>query len=324
MLKKLLAIFVISLIVMPITNYADVSTDKKILYIDSYHPEYEWSQGVLNGIRQTLAMQAPHVVLDTFYMDTKRNSDEAFIQKMAVQVRDKIATFKPDVVIACDDNAMKYVVMPYYKDADLPFVFCGVNWDASIYELPYRNVTGMVEIALIGQIIQHIRQYATGDRIGYLAENSPVARKNVEYEEKLFNIHYEHAYFVNNIEELKEKFIQLQTEVDMMIIDNVSGIKGLDLNKADFSHFVVENTKIPSGSDLTWNADYCLIALGKVAEEQGEWTTETALKILAGAKPSDIPIVQNKRGKLYINLKLGNKLRIPFNPALLKTAEIIH
>ena len=43
----------------------------------------------------------------------------------------EIDAFKPDVVIAADDNASKYLIEPYFKDAALPFVFCGVNWDAS-------------------------------------------------------------------------------------------------------------------------------------------------------------------------------------------------
>ncbi|ALG66658.2 ABC transporter substrate-binding protein [Beggiatoa leptomitoformis] len=320
MLKILLKAIVICLIIIPIIGQATEEVGKKILFVDSYNKDFEWSNGILQGIQQTLAAQAPTVTLHTFHMDTKQHPDESSILAAVNNARAEIDRFKPDVVITCDDNAVKYLLVPYYKDVDLPVVFCGVNWDASIYGLPYRNATGMLEISLMGEIVQHLKQYAKGDKIGYLAEDA-TSRKNTKYTEKLFNIHYNKVYFVKSVEEFKEKFIQLQTEVDMLIIDNINNLKGL--NKDELSTFVVENIKIPSGTDLVWNADYCLIVLGKIPEEQGEWATETALKILAGAKPSDIPIVQNKRGKLYINLKLGNKLHIPFSPALLKMAEII-
>ncbi|MBC8415438.1 MAG: ABC transporter substrate-binding protein, partial [Candidatus Cloacimonetes bacterium] len=46
-------------------------------------------------------------------------------------------------------------------------------------------------------------------------------------------------------------------------------------------------------------------------------------KILDGTLPSDIPLQENKRGKLILNLKIAEKLDIVFLPSLLKNAEII-
>ena len=64
-----------------------------------------------------------------FRMDTKRNTDEEFKKTAALKAKAEIEASKPDVVIAADDNASKYLIQPYFKDASLPFVFCGVNWD---------------------------------------------------------------------------------------------------------------------------------------------------------------------------------------------------
>jgi ABC-type uncharacterized transport system substrate-binding protein len=88
--------------------------------------------------------------------------------------------------------------------------------------------------------------------------------------------------------------------------------------------FVEENTLIPSGTSSSFTTQFALVGVIRLPEEQGRWTAETALKILRGQPVSSIPFVTNKQGKLVINMRLGNKLKITFKPALLRTAEIIH
>lgn len=51
--------------------------------------------------------------------------------------------------------------------------------------------------------------------------------------------------------------------------------------------------------------------------------SSTALRILGGEAIEQIPFVTNKEGRLVINLRLGNKLKITFKSALLRIAEII-
>ncbi|MEZ4485605.1 MAG: hypothetical protein R2864_13850, partial [Syntrophotaleaceae bacterium] len=120
---------------------------KKVLWVDSYHQAYEWSAGIETGIREGL--QGSGVELRIVRMDSKRRSSEDQIRKAALKAKAEIEAYRPDLVIASDDNAVKHLVVPYLKDTDLPVVFCGVNWDASIYGLPAGNVAGMVEVDLV-------------------------------------------------------------------------------------------------------------------------------------------------------------------------------
>ena len=67
----ILLVFLFSGIVMA----ADYS-GKKVLFVDSYHEGYAWSDGITNSIKQTL--EGSGVELKIFRMDTKRNrSDES-------------------------------------------------------------------------------------------------------------------------------------------------------------------------------------------------------------------------------------------------------
>ena len=56
--------------------------------------------------------------------------------------------------------------------------------------------------------------------------------------------------------------------------------------------------------------------------EYGEWAAKTALEILDGKAPSDIPLTQNKEGEIILNLDLAEKLDIAFDMNILKNAQI--
>jgi ABC-type uncharacterized transport system substrate-binding protein len=163
--------------------------------------------------------------------------------------------------------------------------------------------------------------YSKGDRIGLLAANTTTDRKNAEYYKKLFNISFTKRYHVSTFEEWKHAFLNLQNEADYILIENNAGIKNWDDKEAEA--FVLENTKIPAGAVLEYITPYTLIGLTKVSEEHGEWPALTALRILDGTKPSDIPQVTNKKGRLYVNLKLADKLGVVISPEQLKNAIII-
>ncbi len=292
---------------------------KKILYIDSYHAGYEWSDGVTGGIENVLNNTG--VELKIFRMDTKRNNSMISLEKAGLRAKSVIEEFRPDVVIASDDNAFNYVIMPYYRDADLPVVFCGINWDVSIYGGPYKNTAGMIEVSLTSQLISYLKEYSKGNRIGYLSADTETKRKNALYYHKLFNINFAKIYFVKTQEEWKEAFLKLQDEVDIFIFENNAGIS--NWNDSDAEAFALNNTKIPVGTTNSWTMQSSLIGMTKIAEEQGEWSAQTALKILNGTSPSDIPIAANKKCTLYVNLKIADKLGVVINPELLKNAIII-
>ncbi len=307
---------------------------KKILFINSYHEGYEWSDGVTEGIKnvllpkviknmsgQTAEPSATDTQLKIVLMDTKRNTSEVFKHTAALKVKAEIEAFQPDVVIASDDNAAKYVIMPFYKDTALPFVFCGVNWDASDYGFPYSNVTGMVEVDLADQILKHLKDYAKGERIGLIGVETESAHKIMENYRKVFGIAFTQTYFLTDFEAWKAAYLRAQEEVDMLFILSHVGLTGWDDEQAQA--FVEANTRIPSGSAHHWDMPYALLGIAKVPQEQGLWAAQTALSILNGTQPSDIPLTTNKQGRLMLNLRLAGKLGIFFKLPLLKLADII-
>lgn len=308
-MKKIVFACVLTVVCLSSVGFAKTYQGKKILFVDSYHEGYNWSDGILKGIKATLKDSG--VELKVTHMDTKRNGSEEFKQKAGQKVKQEIETFKPDVVIAADDNASQYVIVPYFKGSDLPFVFCGVNWDASVYGFPCKNVTGMVEVTEIDELAKLLKGLSKGSRIGFIADDTETNRKEVANYKAIYHMDLT-AYYAKTFDDFKKGYGEIQNKVDYFVFYGWAAIQGW--NPTEAADFIAKNTKIPSGTFQEEVMPYVMIGYLKVPEEQGTWATGAALKILDGAKAADIPIVRNKKGNLMINVKLAEKagVQIPF------------
>lgn len=217
---------------------------KKVLIVNSYHKGYAWSDDVEAGVSRVFNKH-PDIEFKFHRMDTKRNASEAFKETAAIKAKDLIESWKPDVVIASDDNASKYLVVPYYKDADLPFVFCGINWDAAPYGYPFKNVTGMVEVALIDELVKTLKTYAKGNRVGFLAPDFTSTRKDLDFYKNFSGIKFSKEIFVKNFSDWKAAYLNLQKSVDILIVPQWQWIKDWDEDEA--VNIILKYTEIPSG-----------------------------------------------------------------------------
>jgi ABC-type uncharacterized transport system substrate-binding protein len=321
MLKKFFGFLNATLLILVLAGNAHSQglTGKKVLYIDSYHEGYAWSDGIQQGI--TKGFEGSGIELKVIHMDTKRNGSEEFKKQAGEKAKQEIESYKPDLVIGSDDNASKYVISPYYKDADLPCVFCGVDWDASTYGFPAKNVTGMLEVTEIKSLADLLGKISKGDRIGFLADDTETNRKVIAYYKKLYNLEPV-PYFAKDFEDFKKGYQELQGKVDSLIFYGWAAIK--DWKQDEAVDFIMQNTKIPSGTFQEEVMPFVMIGYLKIPEEQGTWSAETAMKILGGAKPGDIPIATNKTGRIMVNAKLAQKagMQVPFE-VLQSAAKII-
>ena len=330
MKKKLIHIALTSFLVFAVaaTSFAE---KKKVFVIDSYHAGYAWNELEIKGVLGVLNVKlnddgtpdssASEVDLRIFRMDTKRNTTQEFIRAAALNAKAEIDAWQPDILIALDDNASKYLIAPYFKDTDMPVVFCGVNWDASVYGFPADNVTGMVEVDLIPQMLATLKPYARGERVGLLGPDNISTRKIADQFSQVFQLDLL-PRFVTSFEEWQAAYIDFQTSVDMFIF--TSGISAFtDWDEAAAAAFVEAETTIPTGIYNDWLAPLALVGYTKVGEEQGEWAAKTALEILSGTSPADIPLAKNTKGKIYLNMHLAEKLGIKFPLKLVKRATLI-
>jgi ABC-type uncharacterized transport system substrate-binding protein len=294
-----------------------------VFYINSYHAGYGSSDDVMTGIQETL--KSKNVKLEVFFMDTKRNSDIEDIRQKAKDALNRIEKVKPGVIIASDDNAVKYVVAPNFKKGPIPCVFCGVNWSCEQYGLPTENVTGMLEVLPITETIKTIQQYYPDcKKLAVLSENTTSEKKNKEILEPLYSeLGLKTTYaLVDNYQQWKKEFIAANESADIIYLPTNGAVK--EWNDAEARAFVKEHIRIPVFTCDDFMMPYTVFGLTKVSEEQGQWAANAVMKILNGVSPKDIAVTENKQTKAYLNSILADKVGFRPEAELLKRCERIN
>ncbi len=290
--------------------FGSISYADRCLFVSSYHPGYDWADGIERGVKKTLGKRCE---LRQVNMDTKRQQSEAYKVSKGLEIKALIDQWKPDVVIVADDNASKYLVQPYFKDAKIPFIFCGINWSIKEYGYPYTNVTGMIEVSPINQLFQHIKKINPKARKGhYLGANTLTEKKSFD---RYSNVAEQHGYVLemklaSDMDEWIELYQAAQSS-DFIIIGTESGILGWDKQKAHQS--IMDYGKVLSLTTYNWMMEYSAVGFTKVAEEHGEWAAKVALKILEGTPASRIPIIPSQRWDIFINPQIieAHKITLP-------------
>ena len=308
----------------------------KVFYVNSYHKTFLWSDSIERGLLEALSCtkkkhstspdrapvkidchQSP-VELVVWRMDTKRNTDTDWRKAQALKIMDYIKTWEPDIVLLSDDNAAIFLGVPYLLNSRIPVVFCGTAWDASQYEFDKKNnITGMVEVAQIEHLFGLLTQFSKGERFAVMGADTLSCRRASEYYQKILRKKAIESW-AHTVDEFKMQYIELQKKTDIIILEDLFTLKGYD--REDMVQFLMNNTKVPTGALYEVYSYQALIACANLGEEQGAYMGTTALRILNGERPEEIPLVTNKKAKIILNMKLAKKLEITFPMDLIENA----
>ena len=120
-------------------------TQKRVLVLHSYDASYSWTRDVSVGLQRVLDTY-PEWLVRWHYMDLKRRPWPEAREASAAQARRVVEDFKPDVVIAIDDDAQALVGKYFVNHPRIKWVFAGVNGGVEDYGyVGAKNVTGVFE-----------------------------------------------------------------------------------------------------------------------------------------------------------------------------------
>ncbi len=301
---------------------------EKLLIIYSYHPEYEWCRQEKRGIEDVFSDQ--NIIIESFYMDTKRKTNKTWEKNITNEAILKIKSFKPDLVIVCDDNACR-LVAKQFVDKKLPFVFTGINEDPKVYGMPAKNITGVIERKLISGTIGLLKKLDPSVKtIAIITDNSPTSQATVgRFTQENFPVKLYEVYRTNNYDDWKKYVRKIQTEVDALGIYMYFTLEKVNSEEsvpyAQVLKWTMENNTLPTFSFEEFSVqDGVLCGETQSGYEQGKEAALMAKEILSGVKPSALPIVIPKKGTLMINEKTAQKLEIVIPEELKQKAKIIH
>lgn len=288
------------------------------LYISSYHSGYEWNDGIERGLENTLAGKCR---LEKFYMDSKRQQSDEHSKMAALQAKAYIEKLSPDILIAADDNATRYLIQPFYKNSSIPIVFCGINYSVAPYGYPYENATGMVEISPVRPLYKQIKSILGNVKQGaFLAADVTSQHREFDLNNEVYSSNGIKLtpVFVKTMAQWVHQFKDLQDKVDFLVIGNNVGIS--DWSEEQAAAISRAATRILTVTNYDWMRWYAILSTTKLAEEQGEWAGEVALAVLGGADISMIPVVANRHWNIYVNPELLESSGIKLPQAIMLKA----
>lgn len=282
-------------------------TKKKIVYVNSYHRGHPPSDQITSGLMENLPADSFEII--AYFMDTKRNSSQDYIKNKAAALLDSIKEAKPDLLVASDDNAVKYLLEPHFQNVAMPVVFCGVNWSAEQYKLSDQNITGILELLPVAELLLTMKSHDPSiQKLLVLNENTTTSRKTKQLLDTLFNrigISATHE-LVDDFAGWKTAFIEGNQSQDIIYLQTNAAIK--NWNHAEALKIIDQYIKVPLVTCEDFMMPYSVFGMTQVSREQGIWAAETAKKILRGTSPSKIPVSKNHMVSTWLNQDLAEKV----------------
>lgn len=288
----------------------------RILILHSYDPTYAWSRDVNVGLNRVLSNSFRYQ-LRWHYMDTKRHPSAAYKQAAGIAARNVIEEMQPDVVIALDDDAQRYVARHLVNRPGISIVFAGVNNDAADYGYDRaRNATGILERLPLGAM-----QEALGQARGFKALQRPLrlaylgdASHSVEGDLKQIRnfawapMVLQSTTQVTTWPAWQEQVRALAGTADVLLLTGYRSLRrsasdpGL-VGAEEVVHWTDAHAGIPvlSGNGF-FVEDGGMLAVGTSPYEQGEEAARRALDIVLRQTPArDIPITQAQQFIVTMN-----------------------
>jgi len=322
LVKVLMGLFIICALVAFIgTNLAK----PRVLILHSYDLDYVWVRDINVGINRVL--HGKPYTLRWHYMDTKRNPSNEFRERAGLLAKRIITDWKPDLIIAVDDDAQKYAVMHYAVDArnakdvkhPIQIVFAGLNGESKPYGYDKAiNATGIFErkqwAAVKNLIDQSVRPRVPANRpvrIAYVGDTSGSVKEDTKFLEAYdwapFKLHS--SKLVSTYDEWKAEVRRANEEADVLITTNYRRIQETAadpkrmVDPVELVKWTEDNTpKIPViGTNGFYVEDGGMIALATSPFEQGDVGARMAVDILEKKKdPKAIPVQSTQEFIVYM------------------------
>ncbi len=305
---------------------------KKILHIASYHDAYSWTHRIDIGIKKGLKRSFNNTPYEykVFYMDTKRKNKPEQILSAAEEAEKIIKRWNPDIIITSDDNATKYVTSPL-KDSGRKFVFTGVNNEPSIYNLPNKNVTGIIERFHAKDGIYLLKMLKPNcSKVVMLSDDSITGKlisEQLKFTIKEENFDLLGIHATGSFKEWKSLVKKYQGKADafyVIVYFTMKDNDGKPVPGPEVLKWTRINSKIPEIGFWPFVTDHGgLASIGVDGVEQGYAASKIAVKILNGTSPADITTKVTSKSTLYINSKRARELNIIIPCELMESAFLI-
>jgi len=277
----------------------------KVLMLNSYHPTYEWTKLIVDGIESTLQQYSDRIEMDIEYMDTRHfEEDETHYENFYALYKHKARRRQYDVIITSDNDALSFVLQHRIElYPNIPVVFCGVgSFNGPMLE-GQSNITGVIEERSVGSTVEiALKFHPSAKQVVFISNAMSVASPQLE--RQLAEII---ERFKGRAEFVKSYLSEFNTAELLKIIGGL-GDESIVVFTSSFKD--AEGNLYGFEDEAAMLSEQCLAPIyviskewlgigpvvgGKVssASHQGRTAAEMAIRILDGENARNIPIVRD-------------------------------
>ena len=297
---------------------------RNVLVINSYRPTYDWAKQTTKGIEDTLAQYKDRIELEIEYMYSRHCSDEEHYKNLYELYKHKASSRKCDVIIAADDNALRFVLQ--HRDElypNVPVVFCGIQEIDNLVPKGYDFLTGVYEVQVFEPTLQLVLKLhpsaerlvivsdGTVDRTAFLHKQWLEVMK--DYENRMHFV----THFLQKLtgEELLKTIDGLGQNDVVIFTDSFKDQEGNLYSFQEKADNIKQQCKAP-----IYIMTEAWFGLGPVVGGyivtgylQGQAAAEIAMRILDGEKPSNIPPLPQTPSKFMFDYVQLQNFGIPLS-----------
>ena len=296
--------------------------------------------GVIAALRKA-GFDEKNLEIHEYYMNTKRkNNTPELIEKQGYIALKKISVFRPQILVAFDDNAFRSVCLNL-AGSPVSIVFSGMNAQPEDYNRirpcinsrshPGHNITGVYEKLHIATAIRvHSSVFPGLKKIMIFVDTSNVGKAiskqiEIELKDKSINCAWE-IKVVKNWEEYKEALFSANSDPDTGAIYPAALLlkdkDGKSYATPEILAWTIKNSEKP---ELALNYSFTRLGLfGGAAVDfyfMGYQAGQMAARILKGEDAGNIPIEDAGRHALVFNIKRAEQLGITIPSDILMAAD---
>lgn len=307
-MKKTLKILLLSLVLLTLIThsiefiYADNSDNvKTVLFINSYHEGYKWSDDIYDGIKSVLKSSDIKIDLQLEYMDTQRVINQQYYQSLFETYKYKFQDRNFDLILSSDEAAFTFlqdygeVLFP-----NTPIVFCGVNHYEKDKVKNLELFTGVVEgFDIDDTIALALKNHPNTDTIYYVNDETTTGVSIMKEFETVIPKFSNQIKFIKldgeDLNSIAQKSEYLDNNSLILFLIYFMDNAGNRYEYYDAVRRIEESSAVPIYGVWDFTLGYGIVG-GKLTSGfyQGETAANIALRVLSGEKPSDIPVITEK------------------------------
>lgn len=270
----------------------------KVLYLNSYHEGYKWSDDIYTGIRSVLPLEDPRFTLRIEYMDTQSTADPAYLEQLLKTYRLKYADGDFDLILASDDAAYRFLLAHGQElFPDVPVVFCGVNAFDPASLKGHPNFTGVAEGYDILSTIKTAAAMTPGiDTVYYVNDNTLTGQSIMKEFQNTMDQLQDSFTFIpldgNNLQELEAKSKTLPKNSILLMLIYFRDNEGTNYTYGECVTGLAAVSSVPIYGVWDFHLGAGIVG-GRLTSGfyQGKTAAQIAVAILKGQSPDTIPVV---------------------------------